>query len=115
MAALAALTRASAACAQLLSHLRALSDNVLTRLREAEEQARLFPPGSGGAAAALMCTRTRVRLPCFAAQLEALEHDAALGDVAVAAETLRFNALSNTQFVENVRPCAASCVASFRP
>jgi hypothetical protein len=83
--------------AQLLSHLRALSDSVLTRLREAEEQARPSRRCSTG-----------LRSHPLPFQLEALEHDAALGDVAATAETLRFNALSNTQFVENVRGAAHS-------
>jgi hypothetical protein len=31
-------------------------------------------------------------------------HDAALAEVAAAAATLRFDTLSNSQFIENVRP-----------
>ena len=99
------------ACAQLLSHLRALSDSVLTRLREAEEQAR---PPAAAAAQRRALTHARARTPPASAQLVALEHDAALGDVAAAAATLRFNALSNTQFVENVRPSTLPHARRFR-
>jgi hypothetical protein len=41
-------------------------------------------------------------------QLSLLVRDAALAEVAVAAETLRFDTLSNSQFIENVRACRAA-------
>ena len=92
----------------------------------AERQRAYAPARGGGAGAPLPPLQHRPALTthCFrSVQLEALEHDAALGDVAATAETLRFNALSNTQFVENVRgaahstpsPCALGLTPRFSP
>ena len=72
------------------------STRLLTRLHASEEQARR------------VAVQASVVLPALtsqgadAPQVSALVRDAALLDVAVAAETLRFDTLSNSQFIENV-------------
>lgn len=43
-------------------------------------------------------------------QVDRLAHDSTLTEVALSAEVLRFDALSNSQFIENVR-CACHALA----
>ena len=85
---------------KLLAYLQSFSTRLLERVHEAEAQVC-----RAGACLTILPLTLLTRR-----QVDRLAHDSTLSEVALSAEVLRFDALSNSQFIENVR-----CVCNALP
>jgi hypothetical protein len=96
----ACLTVSSAARSQLLAHLEGFSSRLLDRLQAAEAQARDRPAVVSFGRIVSGCDPPPHPRVC---QVDAVARSSIRVEVAVNAEVLRFDALADSQFVENVR------------